>query len=147
MKDLPKDLEQILKETKEKIDKFGWTVIASELEDNFPLAYTVGLWKNFNHPEIALTGLPHKVANEVLNTVAELVSKGSTFAAGDRSTEVLHDYPVAFASIGQAPLGAAKSIEPDFTAIQLIWPDIDGKFPWEEGSKGAPQVLLSESVN
>lgn len=50
------------------IEKFGWTVLLVEATGYLPaFAYTVGLWKNYNHPEIISFGLNINTLHLILN--------------------------------------------------------------------------------
>nr|MBP6387351.1 DUF4262 domain-containing protein [Pseudarcicella sp.] len=61
------------------IEKYGLTVILVRATDYLPsFAYTIGLWKNYKHPEIIGFGLKIETLHTVLNDIAELVKNGQT---------------------------------------------------------------------
>lgn len=64
------DEEKILMD----IEKFGWTVVLIEGTDYLPtFAYTIGLYKNYKHPEIIAFGLDIETLFETLNSIGEMV--------------------------------------------------------------------------
>ena len=65
------------------INKYGWTVMLIEATDYLPsVAYTVGLWKNYNHPELICFGLTTKTLHSILNIGGELVKDGHHLQVG-----------------------------------------------------------------
>ena len=61
------------------IEKFGWTVLLLEATDYLPsFAYTVGLWKNYKHPEIISFGLTINTLHLILNDVGEIAKSERT---------------------------------------------------------------------
>ena len=67
----------------EDVKKLGWSVMLIEATEYLPsFAYTVGLWKNFNHPELIAFGLTTKTLHSILNIGGELVKSGHTLKIG-----------------------------------------------------------------
>jgi hypothetical protein len=110
----------------------GWTVQYVE-DDKRPFAYTIGLHL-MGLPELLATGLPPKHAQWLLNTFAKrFVNRPVT--AGDRYTLPARTR-VEIVDVDQpdAHLNMALAIEgPDITAIQLVWADGLGRWPWARG--------------
>src|SRR5262245_41050188 len=118
----------------------GWHVILVAASDSAPeFAYTVGLTATFGHPEIAVFGLRSTTAHKLLNEAGSAIRNGSVFGAGVRSSELLVGTDVAFIAFprGEYPryLGFARQYYggDGFAALQLMWPDPNGRFPWEAG--------------
>lgn len=64
---------------------YGWGIQYVETADpDKTWAYTIGLSSNYEHPELAVVGESQDVAGYVLNRIGDMVSKGQTFAGGDR---------------------------------------------------------------
>jgi hypothetical protein len=62
------DEEKILMD----IEKFGWTVIMVDGTDYLPtFAYTIGLYKNYKHPEIIAFGLDSETLFGTINDIGE----------------------------------------------------------------------------
>ncbi len=120
------------------IEKFGWTVILLEATDYLPsFAYTVGLWKNYNHPEIISFGLTANTLHLILNDAGEIAKAGQTIEVGKKYDDFFENSETQFLNVdtrnisdyfGQA-INYYKTT--DFPAIQLIWTDRNNKFPWD----------------
>ena len=122
----------------EDIKKYGWTVMLIEATDYLPsFAYTIGLWKNYKHPELITFGLTTKTLHTILNVGGELVKDGQRL-------QVDYDYDDFFEN------GIAQLIQVDprslkdyfgygiwfndtnnFPALQLVWTDRNKLYPWD----------------
>jgi hypothetical protein len=100
-------------------------------------AFSIGLFRTFDHPEIAIFGLAPEALEAAVRRVAELVRAGTRFDEGDIVEEVLPGRMVAFRRIvprHYAPyLGYAVWYHGGsrFPALQATWGDREGHFPWE----------------
>lgn len=111
--------------------------------------YTVGLGRREpRHPELVLVGRwPHPEG--ILAAAVALIEDGAAFAAGDETDEVLDGYPVRFAEVAASRrdelLGYARWAHGgrSFEALQLVLPDREGRWPWEDGYDACPQPLLA----
>ena len=118
----------------------GWAVIA--IPDAHPVfAYTVGLTEMFEtaRPELLVTGLPADVAGSTLAAaVAAMQDDNAVFEANTYDDRVLVGLRVAFmeADAHNEDLWLGVAIERyghDVSALHLIWPDPNDRFPWDEG--------------
>jgi len=120
------------------IVKYGFGVIMVPQTNYLPsFAYTVGLWKSYKHPELISLGLPIDILHTMLNTVVFEVIKKKRIEIGRNYHDILEKYPVQFLTVdkrnipdyfGQA-INYYQTV--DFPALQLIWPDDKGIFPYE----------------
>lgn len=100
-------------------------------------SYTVGLWESFQQPEVVVFGMPEDVAQDLLDAVADDASEGRALQAGDRRDDLLVGYPVRFfpvpADVVASHLGLAVWAYEgaSFAVVQLVWPDKQGRWPWE----------------
>jgi hypothetical protein len=101
-------------------------------------SYTIGLYDTRHVPEIITCGLPGKTAQNALNYPATLLVDGADLTAG-RISNVLGNVDVEFKLVDpkwskilmlSAGWFHGKS---SFPALQLIFPDLENRFPWEEG--------------
>ena len=122
------------------IKKFGWSVIMIEGTDYLPsFAYTVGLWKTFNHPEMIAFELSLKTLHAVLNTGGELIKSGHSLYPGKTYDDFFENGPAQLLTVDQRSIAdyfgyATWFNESDlFPAIQLVWTDRNNLFPWESG--------------
>ncbi len=120
------------------IEKFGWTVLLIEATDYLPsFAYTVGLWKNYQHPEIISFGLTTKTLHLILNDAGEIAKTGRTIEVGKNYDDFFENSNTQFVNVDSRNIadyfGQAINFynSKEFPAIQLIWTDRNNKFPWD----------------
>jgi hypothetical protein len=125
--------EEYFDELRATIRTHGWAVQSVE-DDRRPYAYTIGLHDR-GLPELLVTGMPQQRAACLLNSAAGATVDGRVFtpgahiAMGDgplvEIVEVAH--PDAHMNFAVA-LGG-----PDVRALQLVWCDERGRWPWAAG--------------
>jgi hypothetical protein len=124
------------------IERLGWHVIHIFEDDSGPaFSFSVGFYYTFQQPEVLIMGLPQKVAYDLLDTAVDQMKEGKTFRPFERVAGFAKGYDCAFAPIAldhyKEYLGYAiwfyRSLSKPFPAMQLIWPDKQGHFPWEAG--------------
>ena len=113
------------------------------IDDDGPgFSFTVGLWQTFQQPEVIVFGLEDHVADELLDEIADLAHEGTRFLADSKHDGLLQHYPARFFAVPKGFyrnfLGVAVwAYEGDaFEAVQLVWPDKQGRWPWEDGVRG-----------
>jgi hypothetical protein len=97
-------------------------------------AYTVGLTA-MGHPEILCHGLPLDSAQSFLIEIGDRVRNGSVFSGGMTTRELTRDgLPLTFIeATDTSDLVVGAMIYGSVRALQLVWPDPQGRFPWEPG--------------
>lgn len=127
------------------VDQYGWAVrhvVPPPDDDTAGLSYTVGLTA-MDHPEVVVQGLPADAANAFLNDVGQQVRDGVRFAAGQVTTALTDDErPMAFIAIDDEltdELTVAGQLYGAVQALQLVWPDAAGVFPWQLGYDLEPE--------
>ena len=129
-----------------KIQTEGWAIQGVTGDRlHAPFAYTVGL-TDFDLPELVVTGLRHRFACALLDQVAGHSLHCEPPRPGDRVQ--LDDGPlleVVQLEHPEAHLFTAVALRgPDITAVQLVWADDRGRWPWERdhrGGRGSQPVL------
>ncbi|MET4074783.1 DUF4262 domain-containing protein [Hymenobacter sp. UYCo722] len=123
---------------KNDVEKHGWTVCLFEADTATPaFAYTIGLWKNFNHPEIIAFGLPLNTMHAILNDAGDIIKAGNPLELAVDNFEILELHPVQFRQVDADNttdyFGYAQWFYDyeAFPALQLFWTDKAGRFPWE----------------
>jgi hypothetical protein len=125
--------EEYLDELRELIRLHGWAVQGVE-DDRLPFAYTIGLHHR-GLPELLVTGLAQDKAARLLNDVALAALDGRVFRPG------------AHIAVGDGPLLEIVEVEhpdahlnfavalggSDIRALQLVWSDDRGRWPWAAG--------------
>ena len=137
----PMDVEAFNRRTSELIDKYGWAVmyVAPRAgESGCRFAYTVGLTAR-DLPEFAIAGLDHDLSIEVLNDVAGQAVSGTVFSHGQQVDEVIEDFGlIVIDGTNETsqdtiwPGAALQRYGSDVRLFQLVWPDMQGNYPWDE---------------
>jgi hypothetical protein len=118
----------------------GWHVVGVLEDDEGPgYAFSVGMFHTLGHPEILLMGLQHSVAHRLVNDMGDAIRRGERYEPGQKYDGLAAGFPLAFVSRARRYyreyLGYALWLYqgPEFPALQCVWPDKAGKFPWEPG--------------
>lgn len=125
------------------IDELGWYNLHVSEEGGKPaFAFSLGHFHMKNHPEIIVIGLPAEVAHQLLNiAVVKIVGAQEKIELYTKYTDFTEGLSVAFVPVDLEHygeyLGYANwyygAMEKPFPAIQMVWPDREGKYPWESG--------------
>jgi hypothetical protein len=126
----------------ELIDKCGWMiqgVFGTEQDPGPSYAYTVGLTAH-GFPELAVAGLPPQVMQTLLNDVAKRVfDLNRRYTHGEVLDDVLGGGYKVMVVDGPASRdtiwpGTANALfgEEGVTLQQLVWPDDQHRYPWDE---------------
>jgi hypothetical protein len=142
-----RDIEDIYQNTVDEIKKSGWQIIY--VFDQRPFAYTIGLTKNFGHPEVIISGLPSDFSASILNTIASKIkNEGFVWNTSIPYPFLFARFPAVFRSVDSLHIPeyfrwACRfyGSEP-FQALQCLWPDTNGKFPGEPGYAHYAQTVL-----
>jgi hypothetical protein len=128
-----KTLGDYLDLVREKILARGWAVQFVE-DERRPFAYTIGLHQRAL-PELLVTGLAPKQSLWLLNTFAKRALVGRRPTAGDQvSLPAGTRLELVDVEHPDAHMGIAIAIEgTDIAAVQLVWADDRGRWPWAPG--------------
>jgi hypothetical protein len=127
------------------IDAHGWFIQGVEKDRWRPeFAYTVGLTM-FGHPELLVTGMTYRAGADLLNEVAHELAYHAAppLVAGD-----LHLWPdrrlievVDLAEPTVHLVMARRMYGSAIRAVQLVYADDHGRWPWQVGFRGHQSVL------
>jgi hypothetical protein len=144
--------EQVLKDVREH----GWHVVKVLAEGDLPeFAYSIGLFHTFGHAEVLIYGLPSDSTHVIINDLGDQVRASRRYAAGQTTDEFLEGYDCTFRAIPRSQyaehLGGALSFynHEDFPAIQLVYPDREGRWPWQDGVSDSfrrHQLVLADAA-
>lgn len=124
------------------VEKFGWHVVhIGEDADGPGFSFSVGFYYSFQQPEILVMGLKQKIAHDLLRIAWLHYSGGGSFQSYERNSQFAQGFDFALAPIEiehyREYLGYAnwfyRSLPNPFPALQLVWPDKEGRLPWEPG--------------
>ncbi|MDP9350230.1 MAG: DUF4262 domain-containing protein [Chloroflexota bacterium] len=130
------------------VQHHGWQVTKIEADESWPSqAFSIGLHHSFGHPEVVIFGLATDVMHVIINNIGEDIRGGAHFEASREYPDILEGYNVVFRAVmpEQYPehLGWGMwfyNYHP-FPVVQLVWPDRQGRFPWQEGTSAEYQSL------
>ncbi|NIH93263.1 DUF4262 domain-containing protein [Mycolicibacterium fluoranthenivorans] len=126
--------EQYLDHLRATIQDHGWAVQYVE-SDKRPLAYTVGLHSR-GLPELLMTGLPANVSCRVLNSIAHMIVDDGVELAPAMHIDYEDRFLIEVAQVEHPDIHMRFAVElfgRDFPALQLVWADERGCFPWAPG--------------
>jgi hypothetical protein len=128
------------------VRRYGWAIQYVE-GDRYraPWAYTVGLTA-CGLPELVVTGLSSKRVAPLLNGLgAHLLHEEPPEPGEQLALSGLPMTEIVRVSTPDAHLGVAVALfGPDIRALQLVWRDDRGKWPWDKGFRSGrwPQPVL-----
>jgi Domain of unknown function (DUF4262) len=114
----------------------GWHAIAIDDREP-PFLYTCGLITQFQQPELVILGLTRKMAYSVVASIVEVIRNGTRLDAGSRVD--LDGLVIAIGPfhpsqhelyLGYA-MAHARRHATRLRALQVFWPDNDGRFPFD----------------
>lgn len=118
----------------------GWAVVNVAGDDDFPAyAYSVGLYETFQHPEVIIFGLAQPVLHEVINAIGFRAREGVRLGITDTDENVLVGYRCAFRPVSNKAETMYMGLAVEYygtqvPALHCIWPDKNGRFPWQSGT-------------
>ncbi len=137
------------------IARVGWGVIGIPEDDEGPgFAFSVGLYRTHGHPEVILIGLPWDVSYALINDLGASVKDGKRYEADRTYDDLTEGSSTVFITVDREKyreyFGAAMWFYrgKHFPALQWVWPDRAGAFPWSPGqdpSDWQRQPLLGQS--
>lgn len=138
-----------------EIDNGHWAVMGILPEGASPYhTFSVGLFENFDRPEIIIFGVHPQVATQIINDIGDRIVEGLELESGRVYDDIFsNQLGAVFIPVEKdaydAHMGSAIWYYQgrDFPVMQLVWPDPNGKFPWEEGFDrryAAAQPLLGQ---
>lgn len=140
MSDIPQyKFDQLDANVINDIATYGWSdmgIFPVDEGNPLPFNYSVGFISSYQHPEVIVMGIANEQGHGALSVVAAAVSEGTRYTAGQYYDDILEGYQVAFVDVldvlGDYPLTMAAHLQEDVTAVQLVWPDANGRFPWHD---------------
>lgn len=150
----PGELDPIERRCLENIESYHchiWNVEGGEApnlpaDDGF--SYSVGIYAKLRAPELIVFGQKPEWRSALINALVERIAQGERFESRRRYSGVLDGYELSFHDVPHAtyPEYAGWDIwyyerffarDPAFPLLQVVWPDLHGRFPWEPGYSNA----------
>jgi hypothetical protein len=127
-------IEDYLDALRETIRDHGWAVQFVE-SDKRPVAYTVGLHDR-GLPELLMTGLAPDIATRVLNSIAHMIVDDGTVLAPAMHIDYQDRFLIEVVEVEHPDVHlkfAVRLFGSRFRALQLVWADDRGRWPWDAG--------------
>ena len=133
-------LSEFERDAIDKIEEFGCMVlhVQNPGEPRPAFSYTLGLYNARGVPELITCGLHSEVAQSALNDAANLLADGVDLTR-DSYRDLIGNVEVVFRPIDrkwveELMLSAVWfNGSSDFPVLQLIYPDLENRFPGDEG--------------
>lgn len=126
--------EEYLQELRATIRDHGWVVQYVE-SDKRPVAYTVGLHSR-GLPELMMTGLTAEVACRVLNSIGHMIVDEGTVLAPAVHIDYEDRFLIEVVAVEHPDVHLKFAVDiygPNIRALQLVWADDRGRWPWDAG--------------
>jgi len=131
----------------ENINQNGFHVTALLEEKDFtPYAYSTGVFENFKIPELFISGLGPNLSMELVKNYVEKY-KFRSVPLNEKVTDITDRFPVFFIKVknenlSEYVLTSIRHYENrPYEYLQLIFPDLDGKFPNEIGYNYDQEII------
>ena len=128
-----------LKRIDDDIEKYGYHVTyVMEEKDFTPFGYSTGLYKSFGIPEVFVSGLPNGLTNTLITNYAEIF-KDKSIPFNEKLDNLIERFlvyliPIESSILEEKVLASVRLYDGiNFDSVQVIYPDLNGFFPGEEG--------------
>ena len=151
------DLDPRKRRVLENVDEHGCHIaFIREFDGLPPFAYSVGLYHNFRHPEIIISGLPIDVMTRALNDLAENIRAGKMYDAGFDYPELVAGAACRFHLVHThwemlfMDVAGWFYETHDFPVLQCLWSDKQRNYPWsalyrDEGPWAQPWLFRDDA--
>lgn len=137
-RNLPKARDDGDRQVLRDVAESGCHVVGVLADETGPaFAYSIGLYHNYDHPDILIFGLEHTLMQSLINCMRDLIREGGRFVPGSRYPDIIEGFDCEFRAVHPSHyrelLGYARWFYPDdeFPVVQCVWPDKQGRFPWQ----------------
>lgn len=132
-------MQIMIRDAVEKHGCFVMVVFGSETEPQW--AYSIGIPTTFpGTSELVIFGLNPDNMGQIINNIVQLMREGQTFESGKSYDGILRGLPLYLGQVKSehydSHFGQAQEYhktDTDFLVLQIIWPDMQGRFPWQDG--------------
>jgi hypothetical protein len=134
-----KELTDGDKQVLSDIEQYGLHIVHVLADDDNPgFGFSIGLFKNFKHPEIIIVGLQQELIHSLINDMGEAIKRRKRFDGFTYSPDILEGFECYFIPVDKthysAYLGYANWFYKgdDFEVLQCIYPTVKGIYPWQD---------------
>jgi len=131
----------------DNVRNFGFHIVAVKETDDTPeFFYTIGLYSQYQHPELLIMGVHVSAAADIFRRAHTIIKNGGAIQPWISLPEEMTHTPMKSVAIDASNYTAflgygmwfyrslGKSRPDTFPAIQFVWPDVPNDiYPWDEG--------------
>jgi hypothetical protein len=155
---LPRPVNDYERVVVANVEKYGWhcTSVSGNQRGFMPaFAYTVGLYRSYRQPEFIIFGLDPPVAHGILRILADAAAAGTMLPLDQPCEGLIENCACVFVEVPKNRFGdyvfSASWFYSgdDFPLYQVVWPDREGRYPWNESAvpdPRHPQPLLAPGL-
>lgn len=123
-----------------QIEEHGCALISvgRDCEDDFGWTYSLGIYDTCAQPELITVGLPLEVAKHCLNEAARRMRAGVDVTT-ERQKDLIANVHCELRIVSPKWVGRLMNFanwlngSADYPVLQVIYPDLQNRFQWEEG--------------
>jgi hypothetical protein len=146
----PMNADECPRTISDLVANHGWAAVG--VDGSPPFVYTTGLGALAGHAELIVVGLPNETGKWLLDQAVSAIRDGRTFSPGDTVHGLMGSYDIGVVQVSPDKLESLAFAADQyggftFDAVQLVWPDRDGRFPWDldvDPRLAASQPLLGK---
>jgi hypothetical protein len=135
------------------IEEFGCSVVnVARTNHGLGWSYTIGIFDTSGRPEIITVGLPPETAHSALNEAAKQLRDGVDLTQG-RHHDLIGEVDCEFRPVDRKWVGHLMNWAvwcydgSDFPVLQAVYPDLENRFPGDEGfDKAFEQPLMQPAA-
>lgn len=155
-------VEALIARAAEDVRRTGWHATGVFPTESSPpeashFLYTTGLRTTWGAPDLFVSALPVHAAHALCAAVIDRLKSGDGLPAlviadgSDVRGVIDHDLPVRFVKLGESgrrlmSMTHAVYGHDRFDAVQMLWPDVEGRFPGEDGYADAIDGSAQQQV-
>src|ERR1700744_2723830 len=85
------------------VEKYGLHIVHILAEGKLPpYSFSIGLFKNYNHPEIVFVGLKNELTHGLINNIASDIKDGKVFEADQYYPDILKGFDCYFTAVDKS---------------------------------------------
>ena len=123
----------------DNIRKFGYNITFVFADETPSFCYSTGIYKSFGIPEIFISSLPENLSSGLVKSYVDKFKESKAIPTDQLIDDLSDRFPIYLIDVPTDNLKdyVLSSIrvyeDKEYKYVQLIYPDINGHFPDEEG--------------
>jgi hypothetical protein len=123
-----------------RVQEHGWqtTSVGADENGDPAFSYTTGFWLTVDQPDVIVFDFPPQLSHDVFGQMIRKAREGHRFPMGQPIDDILSNEGVYLFPIKrEAGVEYLRSSNwfyrrTDFPAVQLVWADGAGRYPWDD---------------